>query len=146
MTVAGWQLLVQFADGLTNWLPLSEVKNGNPVEVADYAMSNHLIEEPAFKWWVPHVLRKWDRIISKVTRKYWQMTHTFGVHLPKSTAKALAINRENGNTLWEDALKKEMSKAKIAYTLIEGCTPKQVRANQVDALLRLPRNKVPHHF
>ncbi len=31
-------------------MPLRELKQSNPVEVADYTHSNNLIEESAFKW------------------------------------------------------------------------------------------------
>jgi hypothetical protein len=28
------------------------------MEVAEYALANHLVEEPAFKWWVHHVIKQ----------------------------------------------------------------------------------------
>ena len=31
-------------------------KASNPVEVAEYTVANRFVEEPAFKWWVPHVI------------------------------------------------------------------------------------------
>jgi hypothetical protein len=37
-----------------------------PIEVAEYAVSNKLVEEPAFAWWVPEVIRQKHRIISEV--------------------------------------------------------------------------------
>jgi hypothetical protein len=52
----GWFLLVQWRDGSASWEKLTDLKASNPVEVAEYAVANHLIEEPAFKWWVPHVI------------------------------------------------------------------------------------------
>ena len=33
-----------------------DLKASNPVEVAEYAVANRLVKEPAFKWWVPHVI------------------------------------------------------------------------------------------
>jgi hypothetical protein len=44
------------------------------------------------------------------------------------------LDAENGNHIWEEAMKKEMKKACVAYEAVEGCTPVQVRANQCDAL------------
>ena len=133
-TTAGWKLQVEFSDGTTDWIPLKDLKNSNPIQLAEYAIMNKIDHEPAFKWWVPFVMRKRDRIINKVKKKYWRTTHKFGIRVPKSTSEALQLDRENGNRLWEDAIKKEMGKAKVAYIPVKECTPEQVRANQVDKL------------
>jgi hypothetical protein len=52
-TTAGWEILVSFSNGETQWLPLRTVKESNPVELAEYAVNNKLNLEPAFIWWVP---------------------------------------------------------------------------------------------
>jgi len=64
-TTQGWQLLCQWKDGSTNWVALEDMKNSYPVQVADYAVANHIEDEPAFAWWVPTVLKKRTRILSK---------------------------------------------------------------------------------
>ena len=46
-TTTGWNLEVEWKDGTTSWLPLKEIKETNPVEVANYAISNQLDTEPA---------------------------------------------------------------------------------------------------
>ena len=61
----GMVLLVQWRDGSVSWEKLADLKVSNPVEVTEYAVVNWLIEEPAFKWWVPHVIHQRNRIISK---------------------------------------------------------------------------------
>jgi hypothetical protein len=35
-----------------DWVVLNELKKLNPIEVAKFAVANHLMEEPAYKWWV----------------------------------------------------------------------------------------------
>jgi hypothetical protein len=60
-----------------SWVKLKNLKESNPVELAEYAVANRIAEEPAFKWWVSNTLRKRNRIISKVKKKYWQTTHNF---------------------------------------------------------------------
>ena len=65
-TTRGWQLLVEWADGTTEWVSLFTLKQGNPIEVAEYAIANKIEDEPAFVWWVHDTLRKRNRIISKV--------------------------------------------------------------------------------
>ena len=58
VTTRGWSLLVQWHDGLSSCEPLKDLKASNSVEVAEYAVANdRLAEEPAFKWWVSHVIK-----------------------------------------------------------------------------------------
>jgi hypothetical protein len=93
-----------------SWVKLKDLKASNPVELAEYAVTNQIAEEPAFKWWVSNTLHKQNLIISKVKKKYWQMTHKFGCKLPHSFEEALEIDRQTGTDLWQRALNKEMSK------------------------------------
>lgn len=116
-TTRGWKLLVEWKDGSSSWVSLKDIKCSNPVEVAEYAVANNIHEEPAFKWWVKDTLRKRDRIISKVKAKYWRTTHKFGIRVPKSVDEALQLDKENGNTLWYDAIQKEMKNVRIAFTV-----------------------------
>jgi hypothetical protein len=67
--------------------------------------------KPAFNWWVPHVLKKRDRIISAVAKRsarYLKRTHKFGIEIPRTLKEALELDRQNGNTFWTDAIAKEM--------------------------------------
>ena len=108
LTTRGWQLLCQWKDGSTNWVSLKDMKDSYPMQVADYALANQIDDKPAFTWWVTDVFKKRQRILSKVTTKYWQRTHKFGIRIPKSVAQAQAIVKENGNTLWWDAIVMEV--------------------------------------
>ena len=65
-TTKGWQLLVQWKDGSTSWTPLKDLKESNPIEVAEYAVANKIAKEPAFIWWAKDVLRKRYWMIAKV--------------------------------------------------------------------------------
>jgi hypothetical protein len=118
-TTKGWMLCVQWKDGTTTWERLSELKESNPIEVAEYAFAKEISSEPAFDWWVHYVLKKRDRIISAVKNRYHKRTHKFGIELPKSVAEARAIDRKNGNTLWEDAIKKEMKAVEVAFRILD---------------------------
>ena len=62
---AGWELLVEWKDGSSSWEKLKDLKASNPIEVVEYAMANWLVDEPAFKWWVPYVLWKSDKFVSR---------------------------------------------------------------------------------
>ena len=65
-TTVGWKLLVKWSDGSESWVPLKDMKESHPLEVADFAKAHGIADEPAFSWWVPYTLRKRDVIISKV--------------------------------------------------------------------------------
>lgn len=133
-TTRGWQVLVEWKDESTTWIDLKDVKEANPIELAEYAVASRIDDEPAFAWWVPYTLKKRERIISKVKAKYWRTTHKYGVRLPKRADEALKIDRETGTKFWETAMNKEMKKAQVAYEEVPNCTPVEARANQVPEL------------
>jgi hypothetical protein len=103
-TTRGWFLLVEWKDGSTSWEKLADLKESNPIEVAEYPVAQGIQDEPAFAWWVPYVLKRCDYIISKINTTYHKRTHKYGIEVPKTIAEALAIDKKNGNTLWEDAI------------------------------------------
>jgi len=115
ITTKGWEILVRWKDGSETWVPLKDMKESYPVQLAEYAVQARVHEEPAFAWWVRDVLRKRERIVAKVKSKYWLRTHKYGIQIPKSVDEALAIDRENGNELWAEAIAKEMANVKIAF-------------------------------
>jgi hypothetical protein len=118
-TTRGWKLLVNWKDGSTSWVPLKDMKESYPVQVAEYAVVNKILEEPAFAWWARHVLRKRDQISHKVKSRYWSRTHKFGILLPKSVEESLQFDRESGTDLWQKAIKKEMKTIDCAFHFLE---------------------------
>ena len=64
------------------WVPLADLKDSYPVQIADYVIVNNLTHEPAFRWWAPFVLKNLERILKKVKTKYWSTTHKYGLELP----------------------------------------------------------------
>ena len=114
-----WKLCVEFKDGSTSWIRLAEMKESFPVETAEYAVAVGIEDEPAFCWWVPHVLKTRDRIMPTVKSRYHKRTHKFGIEVPTTVARALEIDTENGNTLWTDAIAKEMTNVSVAFQVLE---------------------------
>ena len=119
-TTKGWEVLVQWKDGSTTWSKLKDVKDSYPVELAEYAVQNGIQDEPAFAWWVPYTIKKKARIVAKIKSKYWQRTHKYGIRIPKTVLEAKQLDKENGNTLWWDALMKEMKNVRPAFQIHEG--------------------------
>jgi hypothetical protein len=85
------------------------------------------VEEPAFKWWVANVLRRRNRIISKLKSRYWKTTHKFGIRVPKSVNEACKIDLETGTDLWTKAIVEEMTKVKVAFSRWDGDTLEEAR-------------------
>ena len=79
---------------------LAAIKDSFLVEVAEYAIAQGIDHEPAFSWWVPYILKKRDRIIAAVNKRYHKRTHKFGIRVPKTVEEAKLLDQENGNTLW----------------------------------------------
>ena len=125
----GWKLLVKWNNGTEDWIPLSKLKESNPIKVVEYAVANRIQDEPAFVWWVPHILRKRTRIINKVKSCYWRATEKFGIELPHSVQEAYEIDQRNGTRHWTRAIEKEMKKICElgAFKKYEGCMPKQLQ-------------------
>ncbi len=83
---------------------MSDTKESHPIAVS----VNH---EPSFNWWVPYTLKKGDFIIALVknhSAKYLKCIHKFGIECPKTAEDALDLDKQNGNTMWADAISKEM--------------------------------------
>ena len=119
ITTKGWDLQVQWKDGSQSWLPLSQIKESNPIEVAEYAFAKKIHKEPAFNWWATKVLRKRDRLINKVAaRRIRKGRMKFGIEIPDTVEEAKALDSKNGNTFWVDAIEKEFSNVKVAFQLL----------------------------
>ena len=121
-TTAGWQIFCQWRDGSTSWQDLSLLKESHPIEMAEFAVLQGISGELAFNWWVPHTLRKREAIIklawSRSTR-YLKKTHKFGIELPQSVTHALEVDQRNGNTLWANAIAKEMKDVWSAFRILD---------------------------
>ena len=80
------------------------MKKSYPVQMAEYAVHHRITGDPAFAWWIQHVLEKHNHIIGKLKSNYWVRTQKFSVKIPKSVQEAKVFDEENGNTLQWDAI------------------------------------------
>ena len=118
-TTKGWRLLALWKDGSQQSIPLKLLKESNPIEVAEYAISRGLEKEPAFAYWVPYVTRKRDRMISSINSRIPKSTHKYGIEVPMSVEHAKSIDTRNGNRLWQEAIDKEMKQVLVAFEILE---------------------------
>jgi hypothetical protein len=118
-TTKVWELCVRWKDKSTSWVALKDLKEGNPLQVAEFAIANGIASEPAFAWWIKDALKKRNRIISAIKTRYLKRTHKFGIQMPKTVQEALAIDREMSTDCWRKAIEKEMKNVEGAFTFLE---------------------------
>ena len=100
---------------------LSELKESHLVQTAEFAVVQGIYHEPAFDWWVQHVLEKRDNKIASVRKwqtSYLKLSHKFGVYFPKAMEHAFAMDAKNGNTFWADVISKEMENVRVAFEVL----------------------------
>ena len=64
MTIVRWQLLVHWREQYESWIRLKDLKESNPIEVAEFSKAQGIVDEPAFACWVPYTMRKRGVILS----------------------------------------------------------------------------------
>ena len=117
-TTEGRIFQVEWANGSRQWIDLKILKESNPVQVAEYAMARDIGDEPAFAWWILYVFRKQDVIILAVNSRVHKTSHKYGIETPTSVKHATEIEQKNGNTLWQDAIAKEMGNVCVAFEIL----------------------------
>jgi hypothetical protein len=60
-------------------------------------------------------LKKRDRIIKKVQKRYWRRTHKYGIEVPHTIDEALAIDARTSTDFWQTAIEKEMKNVRVAF-------------------------------
>ena len=116
ITTKGCDVNVFWKDKYTNWIPLVEIKESNPIEVAEAATAFKHDREPAFNWWVQKAIKKRDQIIGKLhVSRCRKGKMKFGTNIPGTVKDAVSLDEANGNTLWQDAIKPEMKNLRVVF-------------------------------
>ena len=131
VTTKGVELEVEFVDGTSSWVPLKDLKESNPIETAEFAVSRSIQDEPAFAWWTTHVLRKRTAIIKRVQTRTTKRGMKFGITVPNDITHARRLDKENGNELWEQAICKEVSNVGVAFQLLQHDEPTPVGSKHI---------------
>ena len=77
-TTQGWKICVEWKDGTTTWERLADLKESNPLELAEYAVAQSIDHEPAFAWWVLYTLKKISQGCErKIPQANTQVWHSF---------------------------------------------------------------------
>ena len=110
---------MQWKDGDEEFVLLKLLKESNTIEVAEYSEANDASDEPAFAHWVPHALRKRNRILSAVNARIKQASHKYGIEVLMSVDHAQRADTANGNRHWMDAIDKEMKQVIVDFEILE---------------------------
>ena len=119
VTTKGWRHKIKWENGTESWVSLAELKESNPLELAIYAKAHNIIDEPAYAWWAHYVTRKGKRVINAVKHRLIRKNMKFGVKVPKDIREAELLDEANGNTLWTDAIEKELRNVRVAFDLLK---------------------------
>jgi hypothetical protein len=55
-----------------------------------------------------------------MNKRYHKCTHKIGIQVPKTWGEAVRLDEGNGNTLWQDSIRKEMNNVRIAFKVLNG--------------------------
>ena len=122
-TTRGLSLCIPWKDGSTSWEPLKDLKESNPLGVAEYVVMNGIQNKPTFAWWVPFALKQTDHIIKTVKSRYQRKWQKYGIEVPKTVQRALEIDKETNTDFWYHALQLEMSKIFPVMNILDESAP-----------------------
>jgi hypothetical protein len=117
-TTQGWKLKNLWRNGTTTWEWLRNLKESNPIKVAEYAIAQGIADEPAFAWWVPFVMKRRDLYVKAVGTRYQKRLHKFGIEVPMTVKRAYEIDKETGTDFWAKAIEKEMKHVCPAFEIL----------------------------
>ena len=106
------ECLVLWENGEETWEPLRTLKDDDPITVAKYAKDNDLLDQPGWKRFkkTSYTIKLLHRLIASSRRKQRSnsVRYKFGVRIPRNYQEAVELDRQNNDTLWQDAVKKEL--------------------------------------
>ena len=136
-TLKGWHVLARWKGGMTEWVELKDMKDSYPVEMAEFAVASQVQDEPAFAWWVPYTMKKRNQIISKIKSKYWQRTHKYGVHMPKSVKEAYKIDKETGTQSGPMQSRRRWQTLVLHSHLLRSRTPMNLKSSVISGSIAI---------
>ena len=101
------------------------LKESNPMQTAVFVIAQVINNMHVFHWLVKHVLKK-NRIIASIKKQqtiYLKKSHKFGIELPKAVEQVYALDAKNSNTLWADALSKELENDRVTFKVLPDGKP-----------------------
>jgi len=118
-----YNVLVEWETGETTYEPLDLIASDDPVTCAEYARTHDLLDTPGWKRFrrLAKNKKKIKRMINQAKLKsyrrdtFWK----FGVMVPRTHAQVLELDKQNGNTKWQDAEATEMNQLSEYNTFVD---------------------------
>mmetsp|Transcript_1849 Transcript_1849/g.3781 ORF Transcript_1849/g.3781 Transcript_1849/m.3781 type:complete len:250 (-) Transcript_1849:1930-2679(-) len=121
-TTKGWFFNVRWKDSSDSWVPLKDIKESIPVEVATFATTQGIEKEPAFSWWVAYIIKKSKHSIASVQHQTKKTSHKYGISVPTSIADVYRLDIQNGNAYWRDTIARNMKSINVAIDILHNAT------------------------
>ena len=125
-----WRLRILWSNDEETWEPMDVIKSTDPLTVSRYAHEKQLYNLQGWKWTKKHnknptmLVRVVRAFKAKLKRMFKKMK--FGVKIPRSVKHALELDAQNGNTLWLDAINKEIAELLAHDTFIIKDSPEDI--------------------
>ena len=110
----------------TTWEQLIDLKQLYRLELAEYAIAQGINKTPAFAWWMRDRESKLVGLLVIVASYCCQ---------DLLLNRALEIDKEDGNTLWQDAIAKEMANVRVAFKVLPDGSKEPVGHQYMDCHL-----------
>ena len=109
---SSYNVLVAWDDGMQMGELLNMMAKQDPVTLARYAHDHDLLNKPGWKFLRQTAKRNRfvNVIMNAIKRRGManQVQYKFGVCIPRTYNEAIMLDKENGNTLWQDAIWREL--------------------------------------
>jgi hypothetical protein len=111
---SSYTLLVEWETGEMMYEPLNTMTADDPVTYAEYATENNLLDIDGWKQ-LRRLAKNENKLKCRINQAklksypqepFWK----FGVPVPRSHAQAVSLDKQNGNTKWQDAKGIEMGR------------------------------------
>jgi len=110
---SSWNVMVEWETGETTYEPLDMIAKDDPVTCAIYARHNDLLNQPGWKRFkkIANREKKLLRMTNQAKLRSYNTApkYMFGYQIPRNYAEALRLDRQNGNTKWQECTQLEMS-------------------------------------
>jgi hypothetical protein len=106
---SSYNLLVEWEDGSETLEPLDSVIKDDPISVANYAHENNLLDTPGWKCLKRIAINK-NRLNKMAIQANVSSTSRKGpvYIIPRNVKQSFELDAKNGNTLWKDAMTKDI--------------------------------------
>ena len=109
---SSYNVLVDWDDGSQTWEPINIIGKQDPVTVARYAHDKGLLNKPGWKFLRRTAKRRRfiNVILNSIQRRKNpnQIRYKFRVRVLRTYEEAVMIDKDNGNTLWKDGIRREL--------------------------------------